>query len=912
MIRFYEMKRQAFTVLCFIFLSNISISQTWEECNKQFDELYNGGGYGKALNVAQDCLLLAEKEFGKENKNYVTSVNGLASIFFQMGRYAEAESLFIQGMIIYEKALGVNDANYASSLNNLAEVYKYMGRFAEAEPLCKRAVNILKKAEGDDHPDYPTCINNLAYLYYNMGRYREAELLYMQVRDIMKKTLREDHPSYAVLLNNLALLYKDMGRYAEAEPLFIQSLSIRKKTAGENNPKYGIALNNLGELYRSMNRYADAVPLLMKAMDIFKNFFGEDHHGYATSINHLALTYRDMGKYADAEPLSVQASNIVKKNLGENHPDYAKALINLALLYKETGRYAQTKPLFAQALSITRKNIMQTFSSLSEKEQSQFLQIFNSNFRTYQSFSKIYPSASSLGYDIALLEKGLLLENSRSASKRILESSDTSLINTYDRFLGARKFLSTQYSKPVQKRLPELSEREKEANELEKQMIAKASLLRLPGFKDYGAAFRVTWEDVQKQLTAGEIAIEFCNFRFYDRKPADSIFYCAYLIMPKDTLPRQIFLFEEKQLDSIVSAANTAQDFATVQNLYTRGVSLEANSNFYGKELYGMVWEKIEPHLKGVNTIYYSPSGKLNKISFAAIPMNEKQLLSDKYNLVSLSSTRELMSEEPPFRFSDNNTIALFGGIQYDMDTIAMKESSAKYQSDESQLHASRSLPDDAERGGTFNYLGGTLEEVEEIQKMFSNNQTFTKAAATEEALKLLQADNAPDVLHIATHGFFYKEKDVNKDEEGANVFENANDPLLRSGLALAGGNRKWQGESVPEGVEDGILTGKEVSAMNLNNTKLVVLSACETGLGDIKGSEGVYGLQRAFKAAGVDYLMMSLWQVPDKETQDFMTAFYKHCKKGSDIQTAFHFTQSEMKRKYKDPYKWAAFVLLR
>lgn len=144
------MKCRAFAVLGFIFLSNISISQTWEECNKQFEELYNGGRYEKAIDVAQDCLLLAEKEFGKVNKNYAISVNGLAIILFQMGRYAEVEPLLIQGMNIYEKVLGVKDVGYASSLNNLAEFYKYMGRFAEAEPLYVRAINILKEAEGTD------------------------------------------------------------------------------------------------------------------------------------------------------------------------------------------------------------------------------------------------------------------------------------------------------------------------------------------------------------------------------------------------------------------------------------------------------------------------------------------------------------------------------------------------------------------------------------------------------------------------------------------------------------------------------------------------------------------------------------------------------------------------------------------
>ncbi len=252
------------------------------------------------------------------------------------------------------------------------------------------------------------------------------------------------------------------------------------------------------------------------------------------------------------------------------------------------------------------------------------------------------------------------------------------------------------------------------------------------------------------------------------------------------------------------------------------------------------------------------------------------------------------------------------------MDTTDLKKATARYHKEENEqpiAFASRSfVSDTSNRGASWRYLPGTLSEVEFIKPLFKQSTLFTGAKATEEAFKSLQGKQAPDILHMATHGFFFKGGEIKKDQIGKiREFEYSNDPMIRSGLMLAGSNLKWKGEDIPSKLEDGILTAKEVAALNLYNTKLVVLSACETGLGDIKGSEGVYGLQRAFKAAGVNYLLMSLWTVPDEATAEFMKVFYTKLKQGFDIQTSFEQTQATMKLQYRnEPYKWAGFVLVR
>ncbi len=262
----------------------------------------------------------------------------------------------------------------------------------------------------------------------------------------------------------------------------------------------------------------------------------------------------------------------------------------------------------------------------------------------------------------------------------------------------------------------------------------------------------------------------------------------------------------------------------------------------------------------------------------------------------------------------------MYGGIEYNADTTALKEVAVAYHSSN---EISRSLPDDLERSGSIQYLPGTQQEVQEIKQQANKaNASVTLLSginATEESFKALNGQSSPSVLHIATHGFFFPDpKEDKRDsiqrkfESSAKVFRQSDNPLFPSGLLFAGANNAWQGKSI-NGIEDGIVTAYDVSNMYLPNTKLVVLSACETALGDIQGSEGVYGLQRAFKIAGAQNLVMSLWKVPDAETSEFMQQFYSNIFNKQSVSDAFYHAQTAMKNKYRsEPSKWAAWILVR
>ena len=402
----------------------------------------------------------------------------------------------------------------------------------------------------------------------------------------------------------------------------------------------------------------------------------------------------------------------------------------------------------------------------------------------------------------------------------------------------------------------------------------------------------------------------------------DTTIYAALVLRPGDEMPRFIPLFQEKQLDSLLQTSG-ARRADYVNGLYTideRGARLLDKPQ---KTLYELIWQPLENELDDVKTIYFSPSGLLHRLNIGAIPVSEEVSLVDRFQLIELNSTRQLVVPTKVDVIAQD--AILYGGVEFEMDSTAIKQSNQEYSSDKLAARGDElpfSIADSTDRGGTWSYLKWTDKEMDKIESALVNAgfQTDTRRnyAATEESFKAIGRNSpSPRILHLATHGYFFPDPEATPDDGQSldmdPVFKLNDHPLIRSGLILAGGNYAWQtGKSFRPDMEDGILTAYEISQMNLSNTELVVLSACETGLGDIRGNEGVYGLQRAFKIAGAKYLIMSLWQVPDQATSIFMTTFYEHWMDDNlSIPEAFQTTQREMRERFINPHQWAGFVLL-
>ena len=398
--------------------------------------------------------------------------------------------------------------------------------------------------------------------------------------------------------------------------------------------------------------------------------------------------------------------------------------------------------------------------------------------------------------------------------------------------------------------------------------------------------------------------------------------------------PKAVFLFEEKQLSKIMQRDFGDNDFEYVKKLYGKK-SKKADS------LYKLVWKPLEKYLQKTKNVYISPSGMLNSVSFDAIPINKSKLLSDKYKIIFTSTTAEAVNKTGLYQKKIKNAV-LFGGLTYDMLIEKMIENTSDYifepynkETNTKNMQANNFVSvaslfiaeaiDKNTRGQYWTQLPGTYKEIQAIDKVLSSKKIATKIYSddkgNEEVFKSMEG-KSPEILHIATHGFYFPEPEIKlEDNFGFDnnkklQFTDSKNPLLRSGLLLSGAQNAFSGKKLPNGLEDGVLTASEISRLNFFNTKLAVLSACQTGLGKVKGSEGVYGLQRAFKMCGVEYIIYSLWQVPDVQTKELMTNFYENWFSGMEIRVAFKKAQNYLKTKYTGvkgaSYAWAAFILMK
>ncbi len=421
--------------------------------------------------------------------------------------------------------------------------------------------------------------------------------------------------------------------------------------------------------------------------------------------------------------------------------------------------------------------------------------------------------------------------------------------------------------------------------------------------------FEITWKDIQNNLSDSEAAIEFA--RYYNYK--DSIYeYMALVVRPNYEYPKLVKLGSELNIKN----ASSQKEFS---------------------ELYKYIWSGIDSLLTGVKTVYYSPVGELNNVSFSAlISANKNQsdssisnwsYLMDRYDIQQVTTTRYLAHGTLKKNESIPLSIKLIGGVNYSdlpqsKDSIEINESTEDYAL---QINLQNEVIDPkSNRGGKINYLKGSEIEVKEIAKTLKNSGWETTISdgknAGEYQFKSELKEKSPGIIHISTHGFAFPEKET-KEENGFQKKETATykvseDPMVRCGLMFSGANISWNGDSrkmIETSGDDGILTAAEVSNLDLSNTKLIVLSACETGLGKIESSEGTFGLKRGFKLAGVDRIIVSLWKVPDNETMELMTLFYSELSITKDIDSSFNKAQKEMRNRYPyEPEKWAGFVLVR
>ncbi len=860
-----------FSFLCVCMGGYAQIS--WAALNEQGQQLYTSGNYDEAIKVFEKAKMAAEKEFGKKHSNYASVCNNLAVVYRIQDLYDKAEKLHIEAKEIHFEILPQDSLGYAESCDNLAALYHEKTIYHKAEPLYKEAKEIRLKVLGKKHQDYGLSCANLATLYNSQGLYAQAVPLFLEAKEVCINNSQKD-VIYARVCEGLATSYQEQELYNKAEFWFIEAKAIYLKVLGKNDMDYALACNNLANLYVLKKKYDQAYPLYEEVLANYSTNYGEDHADYATFCYNLGVLYFEQDVYDKAEKLFIKVKAIYLQTVGQEHPDYAMLCNGLGLLYARQGLYAKAEPLWVESINIKIKHIQSSFINLSEQEKRQYLAAEQHYFENYHSFiAEIIQKQPDYNLQILLQNlvnlqlqtKAMLLGETQKMKKRILTSKNTTLINNFESWQLLKNNIAKAYNLSIierkRKRI-DIAKLENEANEIERA-LAITSI-------DFAKAFspkNYTYQDLQNQLKADEVAIEIINIE------ADSS-YLAMFIGKSDL--QVINLGKNRLLESALKAYNDS-----IMNLKDT------------KSFYNIFWKPFLSSLKGAKKVYFCPDGIYHRLSLNTLQNPEtKQFLGEEISMTMIGNLKDIFQNNTS---NPKKTAELFGKPNYKRTKQQQKRKENDWEEDKN-LDIFVGI-----KNINFKTLPGTATEVKEIATFLEKEKykigLFLEIDAAEEQLK---ATNSPKILHIATHGYFVLNS-TNKSNE-----------MLSSGIVLAGVN-----DLSNTNAEDGVLTAYEASTLNLDNTDLVVLSACQTGLGEVSSGEGVYGLQRGFKVAGAKAIMMSLWEVNDLATQDFMSIFYTNWLKTGNKKQALLAAQATVRAKisenkdYSHPYYWGAFVMI-
>lgn len=832
-------------------------------------------------------IFIALKEYhtarsSPDKQTLQTLENNLGELYRHMADYARAEPALENAV-----SLAGNSLAAATSLNNLALVQKAIGKYTEAEASFKKALQIYIANGKNNHPDYTNPLNNLGELYRIMGRLQDAVYAFEEVIALRKQLLGTNHPNYANAVNNLALVEFAIGRYSDAEAHLLECRDIYKKTLGEKDKYYANCLNNLASVYKAEGKLPKAEEFYKECLRIYKATYGETSDKYGIYIGGLAGTYRQMKRYNDAIALTLQSMQILKNKLGENHYDYIETEYNLAETYREAGKNAEAEKHYHNSMKGYLLLIEKYFPYLSEKDKTLFYYNVSAAFETFNSFviqqylqnpTGKYPALLSRMYNNQVALKSLLLKESEKIRLAVATSNDSVVKREYHEWLSLREKIIQSYRMSPDDLATKginTAQLEVNANNLEQKITIALNIdAKVTTNKP------VAWTDIQAALKPGEYATEMVKVDYYYKgRWTDTVYYVALIIDKTCTTPKLVLLQNGNQLEK--------------KSISYYRISMKSKMD--DLQSYNAFWLPLKKYLINSNKIYFSPDGVYQQVNlYTLLNPATKKYLVDEVNINLVTNTKDILQSHKP---QAGKHAVIFSYPDYG-SAPAPAEGALRW----------TGFP-------VLDELPGTKTEADSIRQILSGNQwtvkEYLRKDASEEILKKI---SQPKVLHIATHGFFLPDvKDTAGKVYGIQSDIARRNPLLRSGVILAGAAAAASNPENFSDKEDGILTAYEAEGLNLSATDLVVLSACETGLGEILNGQGVYGLQRSFQLAGARAVVMSLWKVSDNSTRELMTAFYNEWLKDPSAgkQKALRNAQLKIRETYKHPFYWGAFVMV-
>jgi|GEM_PF-316186 len=862
------------------------------------------GNYPKAAKMLESAIKIKEKLLGTKHPEYLITLSNIGLLYLEEGKYTQARPMLELVVDVQREIWGAEHPSMIPSYMNLARLETVTGNYPEAEPLLKKAYELSVDHFGENHPEQARVQLELAKFYFTLGNFIQAKPLLLASQKIFFDSYGASHPDLATAYQSLAALYEAQDSIALAEKYYQQALSIDANTLGKQHPSYAATLSNLATLYQNNDKYEEALPLLEESLSISEKILGKDHPYYSTTLLNLGLLYQDLNKLDEATEFIEEAVAVRREVLGELHPDFAYARYSQAVLYHKLERYKDAEDIFHDVVENYIGQIQNYFPSLSEQEKGAYYQRVEPVFHAFRDFviDQVYYRAEGVTdtrkqqllaelYDLQLVTKAMLLDASYQLRQVIEAQSETETLKEYERWLATKEQLGQLYTLSRQERndqRDDIRSLESEANQLEKQLSRKSET-----FATTVESEQITWQQVQQQLQPSEAAVEII------RVARDSVVLYAALVLESSSVAPQICVFPEgKEMEN--------KNYYYYQNAIKFRIKDQLSYNQY--------WWLIREQLSdGIKTVYLAPDGVYHKININSLYHTKaERYVIDEMNLRVLSSTRDLVRSPDKFSLK---LAYLVGSPDFQFRVGYQSSEAVVDPAESSPLTASSMLGNTPFLFGIRD-LPGTKTEVEEISDMLTEHQWTTRTYLGEEAREeMIKSAKEPRVLHIASHGYFMTDLSESGNLSRAYGTHSQNisaNPLLRAGLLLAGAEHSILRKNASNWkVEDGILTAYEAMNLRLNGTEMVVLSACETGLGDIKNGEGVYGLQRSFLIAGAQSVLMSLWNVNDNSTAELMTIFYQNWLSGQSKHQALRNAQLAVKKQRADPYFWGGFVLV-
>lgn len=811
----------------------------------------------------------------------ITMQEGLAELYFEVGKYDNAEEILLETVAIKQDKLGADSPDLINTYALLGQLYLVQGKLIEAEKMINKSVTIGYATYGPNSLRYLERKLLLGEVYFKMGDNKRAITIY---NSVIKAYETKFGPEYLNLAELLLLKTKvQLETHAATDELMAnlnRANDIITNNVNDHHPMIAQVTELKAMVYIREGNFDQALIQLQAANLIYSSTYGDNHYKTADNQVNIATLYYKKTSYVNAHRFYDRALGIYKKIFSESHPKYVSTLSKKGRTFYAQKDYKNAASTLRESTQMYLSYINNYFPSLSESEKSKYWASIQGDFELFNSLAlNFYREDKGIIGDVynnRLATKAILLNSSVKLKERIMNHGSQDLIEEYQTWLNKKSLLlKAQGMTPadLDSLNINLSELRSEINSLEKQLSESAE-----GFSQNYENRAVNWVTVKNKLASDEVGMEVIRFNYFDTEFTDSVIYVG-LFISKETRdqPEMVILPNGNDLES------------KYYSYYQNAIKQKTRD----KKSYANYWEYFDAKLRGKNKIYFSGDGVYNQLNPETFKNFDGEYLIDKYTFYFISNTRDIVAQSQKGQTVYTNTTAvMFGNPQFE---------------DENSSGSSNSItPLDA--------LPGAELEVNLLDSFLTTNDWVTLKYLGKEASETeLKNIESPRILHIATHGFFMADETSSRETELVGTEQKPkSNPLLRSGLLFTGAGPLLATENVYKfNQNDGVLTAFEAMNLNLDHTEIVFLSACETGRGEVKSGEGVYGLQRSFLVAGAQNVVMTLFKVDDAVTQKLVTLFYTEWIKTGNKRSAFNNAKKAILEEYKDPIYWGSFIMV-